>query len=478
MPDFSVPPVVKPQPVPEPVKQVPVQRQPQPQHQTKSDSNERITLLEHISPYQSDWTVKVRVTSKSDIRKFTSRNDKAGQLFSVCLVDQSSEIKCVAFGDAVTKFHPIFEQGKAYIISNGVVKVANKKFNGNIQHDYEIHLNTNSVVTPCFEDTSALPSVRYNFVPIRQIAQYEKDQYIDVIGVVQNCGELSSITVKSTQTSLSKRDVTLLDTSMYSVKVTLWGIQAEQANYTDNPVLAIKSARVSDFNGKGLSTVNNSVITTNPDIPESFELCGWYSTNGSNLQITPLSAMSGAVSNVGMTDVRKFVSQIKSEQLGLSEKADYYSMLASIVYMKTDGNISYPACPSEGCNKKVTSEGPNQYRCEKCQKVYDTCDHRYIFSMNVGDFSGQEWLSVFNEAGAVVFGRPASEMVELKENDDEQYKKIISDLVFKDFLFKVRSKQESYNNESRVKNTVVSVSSVDYVQESQGLLQLIDKYIS
>ena len=48
---------------------------------------------------------------------------------------------------------------------------------------------------------------------------------------------------------IPKRELTLVDNSGYSVRLTLWGKQAEQYNAMDNPVIAFKGARVGDFQG-------------------------------------------------------------------------------------------------------------------------------------------------------------------------------------------------------------------------------------
>lgn len=42
-----------------------------------------------------------------------------------------------------------------------------------------------------------------------------------------------------------------------------------------HPVLAVKSARVGDFNGKTLSTLNTSLVSLDPDIPEAGMLRNW-----------------------------------------------------------------------------------------------------------------------------------------------------------------------------------------------------------
>lgn len=48
-------------------------------------------------------------------------------------------------------------------------------------------------------------------------------------------------------------------------------------NYKDgkHPILAVKGARVGDFNGRTLSTVSSSNVAIDPDIPEAGTLRHW-----------------------------------------------------------------------------------------------------------------------------------------------------------------------------------------------------------
>lgn len=53
---------------------------------------------------------------------------------------------------------------------------------------------------------------------------------------------------------LFKRDLTLVDKSGFSVRMTLWGKQAEQYSVSEpSPVIAFKGVKVGDFGGKFLS---------------------------------------------------------------------------------------------------------------------------------------------------------------------------------------------------------------------------------
>jgi len=50
----------------------------------------------------------------------------------------------------------------------------------------------------------------------------------------------------------------------------MWGTQAEEFDGSNNPIVAIKQARISEFNGgKSLTLFNTSILTKDPDLPEA-----------------------------------------------------------------------------------------------------------------------------------------------------------------------------------------------------------------
>ena len=69
-----------------------------------------------ISFSQSRWTVKVRVTNKSDIRTWSNSRGE-GKLFSLDMMDETGEIRATAFNAECDKFYHMIEV-KFTIISN------------------------------------------------------------------------------------------------------------------------------------------------------------------------------------------------------------------------------------------------------------------------------------------------------------------------------------------------------------------------
>lgn len=112
--------------------------------------------------------------------------------------------------------------------------------------------------------------------------------YLDVIGVCKSRGDLATIITKKDGKELRKRDIVLVDRTNTEIPLTLWGKQAEDFEDDTNPVVAVKGAKVGDFQGKNLSLLNSSVMMVNPEIPESHQLRGWYDNEGMNIETKSL----------------------------------------------------------------------------------------------------------------------------------------------------------------------------------------------
>jgi replication factor A1 len=141
-------------------------------------------------------------------------------------------------------------------------------------------------------------------------------------------------------------------------------------------VIAFKGVKVSDFGGRSLSMFSSATMSVNPDIPEAHSLRGWYDAEGRNKSFT---AYNNSLAGTGSAAVKpseiKTIGQAKDEQLGMSDKTDYFTTTATIMFIKSE-TFSYPACANkEGCNKKVIDEG-GSWRCEKCDRSWPEPIHR------------------------------------------------------------------------------------------------------
>ena len=215
---------------------------------------------------------------------------------------------------------------------------------------------------------------------------------------------------------IPKRELTLVDKTNFSVRITLWGKQAEDYNVEDNPVIAFKGVKVGDFGGRSLSMSISSTMSVNPDIDEAHVLRGWWDAFGSETTFqshTNSYTSAGGAGAFDRASIRS-LSEVKTSGVGTHDGgAENFCSRATIMHINSD-NVSYPGCPKEGCNKKVTEIDGQGWRCEKCEQTYPNPEYRYILSMAVADCTGQAWLQGFNDAGLAVFGKTANELQEIR----------------------------------------------------------------
>lgn len=419
-----------------------------PRHEEEADSD--FTEIKKIFPHKKNMVFKGRVVSKSDIRKFNTQKGE-GKVFSFEVADKSGQIKCVAFSECVDIFYPLIENNSVYSIANGTVKLSNKKFS-NSTSDFEIQLEKTTEIQKIQDDE--IPLYTFKFVKISDLSVCTN--LIDFIGVVKEVYPMGKIVNKSTGKESSKRDILVLDQTG-SCRLTIWGYRAEEEIECDS-VIVVKSLKVGEYNGINLSTVQSSQILFNLDIPEAVEILTWYQEFGKDI----------VVEKPKRIPKRLFISEIKDNMI------EYGTIQASIIHLKEDA-LYYEACPSESCNKKVSFEDNGNYRCERCNYTYDTCNYRYMTSLHVGDFTGQMWITIFDQTGLSLFGVEAKELKALGEENPEDLHNLVKGLVSKEFQFRVRSKQENYNGEVKLRSSCMEISPVDLSADAKRMLEIIEK---
>ncbi|KAG7605014.1 Replication protein A 70 kDa DNA-binding subunit C [Arabidopsis thaliana] len=448
----------------------------------RNEAPPRINPIAALNPYQGRWTIKVRVTSKAELRRFNNPRGE-GKLFSFDLLDaDGGEIRVTCFNDAVDQFFDKIVVGNVYLISRGNLKPAQKNFN-HLPNDYEIHLDSASTIQSC-EDDGTIPRYHFHFRNISDIENMENNSTTDLIGIVSSISPTVAI-MRKNLTEVQKRSLQLKDMSGRSVEVTMWGnfCNAEGQklqNLCDSgvfPVLALKAGRIGEFNGKQVSTIGASQFFIEPDFPEARELRQWYEREGRNAHFTSISR---EFSGVGRQEVRKVIAQIKDEKLGTSEKPDWITVCATISFMKVE-NFCYTACPimngDRPCSKKVTNNGDGTWRCEKCDKCVDECDYRYILQIQLQDHTDLTWATAFQEAGEEIMGMSAKDLyyVKYENQDEEKFEDIIRSVAFTKYIFKLKIKEETYSDEQRVKATVVKAEKLNYSSNTRFMLEAIDK---
>ncbi|KAF2115515.1 hypothetical protein BDV96DRAFT_493272 [Lophiotrema nucula] len=448
-----------------------------PHHQSNPNtSHPHLYPIESLSPYAHKWTIRARCTHKGEMKTWHNTRGE-GKLFSVNLLDDTGEIRATGFNDQVDRLYELFQEGTVYYISAPCKVVIAKKQFSNLANDYELQFERDTEVEKA-EDQDNAPQIRFNFTKIGDLNNVEKDSTIDTIGVLKEVGEISTITSKNTNKDFSKRDLTIADDTQTSVRLTIWGNTATGFNAPTESIIAFKGVKVSDFGGRSLSLLSSGSMAIDPDVDEAHKLRGWYNAVGANAQFQTHQNLASTTGGGAKQDT-KTVSQVIEEESYLQDTPSYFTLKASVVYVKNT-MVAYPACKTPNCNKKVIDENPNEWWCEKCQLKWDSPEYRYVLNVNVADHTGQLWLSCFDDAGRMIVGMPANDLMDIKEKDDENsttnFMTAMQDATCKTFNFRVRAKMETYQDQPKPRYQVLNIYNLNFAQECNKLSQLLKQY--
>jgi replication factor A1 len=349
---------------------------------------------------------------------------------------------------------------------------------------------------------------------------------LDVVGVLEAVEPWATISRRN-GTETRKRAVHLRDDSGRSVELTLWGAfannpgdaleaavqQAAQQAAAGQPppptVVAVKAARVGDFNGKNVSTIASSNVAIDPPRPEADELRAWWTTRGgSSAPAVPLSerrgggAGGGGGGGGGERDRRVTLAAFAEEGLGTRGAPDYVTVLASVGFVRnSEGTrMTYAACTRDhggrACNKKLqepSGGGGGDWWCERCQAPCSDPAYRYLLSLQLADHTGAAWVTAFGDTGDALMGGATAAQVreaqlaaeaERAGGDDgygggggggggmagRQLESIVEAATFKPHLLRLKAAVETWNDEARLKVSVVRATPPDWAQESRVLL--------
>lgn len=456
---------------------------------------QRYTPLNELSCYNNKWVIKARVQIKGDRRTFTNARGE-GQLFSMDLVDESGgETRATFFNKAVDAFYDRILPGKVYTMSKGQVKTANKRFWS--RSEYEITFEENSIIELCDDaDCDAIPALRYDFKEIKDISNMDVGGSVDIKGVVVEVRDTTTVSLRSGGEK-RKRSLMIADESDTKCEFTIWGEKADEFKEDLGTVVFIKNARIGDFGGRNLSSQGSTHIEFSPDDQRAFSLKTWYDQHGSGKQMTSISSGGGGGGGKAQT-----LAEVAEEDLTIGLSIDgkeartalWHNLpVVYITHIAREHPPYYHACPekvqstdkegnpnSRVCNKKTELiPSRSQYTCN-ANHVCDTPVARYILRLCLEDFTGQQYVTAFDEIGVKILQCSADQIHQLwseKDNNTDaasRLDEIFSRANFTRWTAKIQSKKERYQEEDRLKTSLVEAIPVDVVSEGQRGLEYLN----
>lgn len=457
----------------------PGEKIPKTEPKTPASAERNAVPLSALNPYRTPWTVKVKLSNKGNVREYKSARGP-GKVCSVDFVDEEgTAIGATLWREAIEKYDSVLEVGKVYYVSKGTLKPADKRYSTS-GNDYEMNLDGKAEIELCadIDQSSAQKMQRaYAFVSIDKLStKIGARGNVDVVAVVKEVSELSTIRRKSDNTELTKREIVLADDSTKTIRMTLWGDlaveQGEKLAAMTNPIVAIRSVRVSDYDGVSVGTVSRSdMVIDADDIPRVAELKKWWTEGGSE---TTFSAAGEGLTSAGQGQKRDIetmnLAELQPEEIAPStDKPVFAWVCAHTILCKPDQTMYYAAVPEEGNNKKVV-ESDGKWYCEANGQTYDTCERRYIMRFKAIDGYEGAWLNAFNDEATKMFGISANELHELHENDYKAYENAVKKMTYKQWSFLVKVVTEEYQGELKRRLTAVKCNAVNYAAESKRLL--------
>ncbi|XP_017879105.1 replication protein A 70 kDa DNA-binding subunit-like [Ceratina calcarata] len=229
-----------------------------------SDTNISTIPISALNSCCKNWVIKAKVIAKSPIK--TWHNPRGcGQMFYMDLEDGSGEIRCTAFDKECDTFFNVITIGKVYYFSKAVIKPA-KQF---IKNNYEILLARYSQIVLCNEKQPS--NLVFNFTSLSDLNEKQNNDVVDVLAIIESCGMVQRVRGRSGD--MNVKEIQLTDKSNTIVKLSLWDSYATTFCGKSGQILAVKEAKIRNFNTqKLLSTTKSTIFEIDPDIPEAHNL--------------------------------------------------------------------------------------------------------------------------------------------------------------------------------------------------------------
>ncbi len=429
---------------------IPAPPQIQQQIPTPQTKEPNIIPINALTIYHPVWTIKARVTAKSNMRTFGS-DTKIGKLFSVDFIDKdSNEIRAIAFNEVADKWFNQIEIGYVYLVSKASVKqVQNKRFSP-IKCDCEITLTMNSIVE-LVENDKNIKYGLFELVPLEQLARCARDTVVDVLGIAKDVSCCEPFVLRN-QRSTFRRTLRLVDKTAM-VDLTIWGVLAH-TNIHENDIIIVKNVRVSDFSSTTLVTSFNSSIVFEPEDDAVLYLRAWFHNQDPD-QIT-LNVRNLTIRRWATGDT---IMSIKEKYNNINKR--FIHVKATIVNIKV---MCYEACPRVDCyHRKVTFDCTREhFYCRRCYDSYKADDvyYRYILDLCIADYTGSMWVRTFSATEGIIMIDNRM-MHELQISDNDEYQRIINAATFRQFDFMLASEVNEYNGATSTRFTVQRAYEID-----------------
>jgi replication factor A1 len=426
--------------------------------------------LSQLTTFSKDVQLLVRCVKKGELKNWNS-NQRGGCLFSFTIIDaDGNEMQVTAFNKACDKFYNVIKENCVYEIIGGFVRMNEKKYTS-VKSDYKIIIDEHTKIEQK-EDDGTIQEHKINPVKISELFNYPVYSVVDVYGYVLEPGEKFTKSTRIGEQAM--RRLIIADDSEYKIELTLWK-HFTNLNIKKGQVLGLKSVKVGDFNGRNLSSIDDSLILIDPPTKEAIEcrvFCENFKGEFKSGGIGKIDTQNTQYNNIlYIKEVLDFLNIDGDDKQG--DKAPLCKIKATVCNVNHAEKNYYAGCPEPNCKKKLAVDTYG-YQCLNCGKPVSNPTYYYTFSLRVKDASSEHWIDIFGNIGDKLFNVTAEQYKDIIiAKDETRLNEISNNLDFKTFYFVVKPKIHVYQNVPKKKLNVYRVDSVDTLADAKRILRAL-----
>jgi len=448
-------------------------------------SEDAYTSLKQLTTFSRDFIIFIRVTKKSEIKTFETRNNSMGtgsqgKLFYFIVLDRDgNEMQCTCFNKAVDKFFDVIEEDQVYEIKGGYVKLNDKKYT-KIKSDYKIVLDENSKITKKI-DNGTIKKNNMTIVKIKDIQNMNLYSIVDLCVVVLNVGEKMIKNTRNGSQPLKK--IVVGDVSKYKIEISLWRVHSD-TNVKFGDILLINNVKIGEYKGRTLTSFDETCIKINPPKTNEYvhELEEFIQKNDIkgewlDLENTTEIKHENKEENENYTSVHiRDVLESLDDYEDVSNLSKVTAIVTQILHNEKN---YYLGCSDRNCKRKLKfEEDTDEYVCPNCRKSTKTPTYYYTLSLRVKDASTEYWIDIFGKTAESIMKCTAEEYKDILESrNEEKLKEITHKVEFKVFNFWVKPKIQTYNTVSKKKLYAYRIEPYNEKSEAHKLVKYLLKDI-
>jgi hypothetical protein len=261
----------------------------------------------NINLNNQNWSFRAQLLKISPVKEFVNKLTNAnGKFMRLQFGDSTGIIELVGFNDEIDKLQNCFAD-RFYTVTNADVKYSKgstQAWADTAVTNIELVMNKKTLVEQCEEKSFKMfkifekpPEKKEEFkrgkhsLPLSEISLRKDGDIVSTLAVISQIEDFKEITPKN-KSPINLRNFYITDQTLPSVKVAVWGKQAEEFNYKIGDILILNKIKISHFNGLSLSVQWETAIMKVEDhwdhMEEANELREWWKSKESGNLISSL----------------------------------------------------------------------------------------------------------------------------------------------------------------------------------------------